>query len=74
MAGQVLSEPDALYLYTLFALKDRNLGVVESNFVSAVELFFRSLRRDFPRLIADVANGTISADLQIDAAVCLSLA
>ena len=39
-AYQVLTEPEALYLYALFALKDRNLGCIESNFVSAVYNFF----------------------------------
>jgi hypothetical protein len=55
-----LSEPECLYLYTLFALKDRNLGCVESNFVSAAELFFRNMRADFPRLINDIRHGTLS--------------
>ena len=62
---EVAHEPSALYLYTLFALRDRRLGAIESNFVSAAEHFFRALRQDWPHLMRDVREGTIRPDLDL---------
>ena len=42
-AYDIMSEPEALYVYVLFALKDRNLGCIESNFISAVYNMYKVL-------------------------------
>ena len=73
-AYDVLSEPDALYLYALFAMKDRNLGCIESNFVSAVYHFFNgTVHQKFDRLVHDIREGSIDAALDIPLAVRNSL-
>lgn len=43
-AFRVPSERDTLYLHLLFALKDRSLGTLESNFASTVFYAFRALQ------------------------------
>ncbi len=40
----MLNERDALYLHLLFGLKDRYLGMLESNFSSTVFYAFRALQ------------------------------
>merc|ERR1712086_6091 len=73
-AYDVLSEPEALYLYALFAMKDRNLGCIESNFVSAVYHFFNgTVHQKFDRLVRDIREGSIDATLDIPLAVRNSL-
>jgi hypothetical protein len=57
-----VSEKDSLYLYALFALKDRNLGCIESNFVSAVLSFFDSLEDRYDDLVSDIARGAITTE------------
>ena len=52
-----VSETDSLYLYALFALGDRNLGCIESNFVSAVLNFFDNLEGRYSSLVSDIAAG-----------------
>lgn len=41
---QVPSEKDTLYLHLLFALKDPNVGTLESNFASTVFYAFSALQ------------------------------
>merc|ERR1711871_303818 len=57
-----VSEPDALYLYALFALADRQLGAIESNFVSAVLNFFENVENRYDSLVSDIAQGTITKE------------
>lgn len=58
------SERDTLYLHLLFALRDADLGLIESNFASGV-LDALTLLED-PKirkaLVGDIARGTISQE------------
>ncbi|XP_051958742.1 GH3 domain-containing protein [Xyrauchen texanus] len=62
---QVLNERDALYLHLLFGLKDRNLGMLESNFCSTVFYAFRALQECWKDLVLDVELGRISSSLNL---------
>lgn len=64
-AFQVVSEPEALYLHLLFALRDRQLGMIEANFASLVHNALNALCKDLPDLAQDIAQGTLSSKLDI---------
>ncbi|XP_056325721.1 GH3 domain-containing protein isoform X1 [Danio aesculapii] len=66
---QVLNERDALYLHLLFGLKDRNLGMLESNFCSTIFYAFRALEEHWRDLVMDVEVGMISSALNLKADV-----
>lgn len=68
-AWQILSEQDLLLVHCLFALKDRNLGIIESNFVSNVYNFFTRIERDWDILVASIHSGTLPPGLSIEPAV-----
>jgi hypothetical protein len=65
----ISTEPEALYIHLLFALKDRHLGSIEGNFASLVYNAMHTLHKSFRQLAHDIASGTVNADLQIDAAI-----
>ncbi|TRY64752.1 hypothetical protein DNTS_017802 [Danionella cerebrum] len=66
---QVLNERDALYLHLLFGLKDKNLGILESNFCSTIFYALRALEEHWKDLVMDVEVGMISSALSLDADV-----
>ncbi|XP_059386618.1 GH3 domain-containing protein isoform X1 [Carassius carassius] len=66
---QVLNESDTLYLHLLFGLKDRNLGMLESNFCSTVFYAFKALQERWKDLVVDVEVGTINSGLSLKADV-----
>lgn len=49
-----MTEPEALYVQLLFALSDRNLGMVEANFASLVYNAFKALEVHWPALVEDI--------------------
>jgi len=61
----IKSEPEALYIHLLFGLKDRNLGVIESNFASTVYTGFKAMEADWRQLVEDIEEGRINPDLNI---------
>ncbi|XP_021375925.1 GH3 domain-containing protein-like isoform X2 [Mizuhopecten yessoensis] len=63
---EILSEPEALYVHLLFALKDRNIGIIEANFSSIVYNSFHALECHWQNLTDDIEKGRISASLKID--------
>ncbi|KAG5854872.1 hypothetical protein ANANG_G00042430 [Anguilla anguilla] len=65
-AFQVPSEPDALYLHLLFALKDPSVGTLESNFASTVFYAFRFLQERWSELVEDVELGRLNLVLAVD--------
>ncbi|XP_064177890.1 GH3 domain-containing protein isoform X1 [Anguilla rostrata] len=65
-AFQVPSEPDALYLHLLFALKDPSVGTLESNFASTVFYAFRFLQERWSELVEDVELGRVSPRLALE--------
>ena len=65
-AYDVLDEPEALYLHLLFGLKDKNIGILESNFASLIYNGFYSLEQNWPQLTQDIENGSVSDKLAIN--------
>eukprot|EP00325_Prymnesiales_sp_UTEX-LB-985_P017138 CAMPEP_0174762376 /NCGR_PEP_ID=MMETSP1094-20130205/109744_1 /TAXON_ID=156173 /ORGANISM="Chrysochromulina brevifilum, Strain UTEX LB 985" /LENGTH=663 /DNA_ID=CAMNT_0015968329 /DNA_START=70 /DNA_END=2062 /DNA_ORIENTATION=- len=49
----------ALYVHALFALRDRNLGIIEANFVSLPARLLRLIHRDGDALADDLAGGEL---------------
>ena len=68
-AYEILSEPEALYIHLLFALRDPQIGVIEANFASLVFNAFKTLEREMPNLVKDIAHGTLNPDLKLKAEV-----
>uniref|UniRef100_T1IPJ3 GH3 domain-containing protein n=1 Tax=Strigamia maritima TaxID=126957 RepID=T1IPJ3_STRMM len=62
---EIKSEPEALYIHLLFALKDRNLGIIEANFASLVHHGFLNLHRQWQNLVEDIRLGRTNPNLDI---------
>ncbi|CAL1155246.1 unnamed protein product [Cladocopium goreaui] len=58
-AYDIMHEPDAMYAHVLFALKDRDLGMLEANFASNICDFFDFLRDHSESLASDLEQGRI---------------
>ncbi|XP_039895007.1 GH3 domain-containing protein [Simochromis diagramma] len=65
-AFKVPSEKDTLYLHLLFALKDPNVGTLESNFASTVFYAFSALQERWQELVEDIERGKISTALSLE--------
>lgn len=59
------NESETLYVHLLFALKDRNLGIIEANFASLVCHGFSALRHRWHDMVEDIRYGRIHHDLPI---------
>ncbi|XP_067948117.1 GH3 domain-containing protein-like [Watersipora subatra] len=68
-AFDILSEPEALYVYLLFGLKDRKLGYLEANFASLIYTAFVSMERNWKDLVSDIRNGSVNETLNIDSGI-----
>ncbi|RUS80741.1 hypothetical protein EGW08_011505 [Elysia chlorotica] len=66
-AYNVKSEPEALYLYLLFALRDRHVGMLEANFSSLIFHAMSTLENKLPQLAEDIELGRVDPNLAIDA-------
>nr|KAG5689965.1 hypothetical protein BaRGS_033646 [Batillaria attramentaria] len=62
---EVVTEPEALYVHLLFALKDRELGMIEGNFASIVYNALKTLQKELPDLLRDITQGTLNPALDI---------
>lgn len=60
-----MTEPEALYVHLLFALKDRNLGILEANFAQLVYSGLRALEAQWKLLVEDVEHGRVNPSLDI---------
>ena len=56
----------ANYLHLLFALKERNLAYIMSPFPSGIVQILGMLEKQWPQIIDDISNGTISPNLTLD--------
>lgn len=65
-AYEILDEKELTYIHLLFALKDPTLGMIETNFISAVYNVIIALHDNWNDLISDIENGTLSEKLKID--------
>ncbi|XP_013403628.1 GH3 domain-containing protein [Lingula anatina] len=62
---EIPTEPEALYVHLLFALKDKKLGMIEANFASLVHTAFVALELNWRQLIDDIEYGRVNPDLNI---------
>ncbi len=60
-----MTEPEALYIHLLFALKDRNLGMLEANFTQLVYSGLLALETQWKLLVDDIEQGRVNPGLQI---------
>lgn len=60
-----MTEPEALYIHLLFALKDRNLGILEANFAQLVYSGLLALEAQWKSLVEDVELGRVNPILNI---------
>ena len=61
-----MTEPEALYIHLLFALKDRNLGILEANFAQLVYSGLLALEAQWKSLVEDVELGRVNPILNIN--------
>ncbi|XP_073252983.1 uncharacterized protein [Porites lutea] len=62
----ILTEPEALYIHLLFALKDRNLGILEANFAQIVYSGLSALEAQWKLLVEDIELGKVNPNLEIE--------
>ena len=60
-----MTEPEALYIHLLFALKDQNLGILEANFAQLVYSGLLALEAQWKSLVEDVELGRVNPILNI---------
>lgn len=65
-AYNILEEKELTYIHLLFALKDSTLGMIETNFISAVYNAIIALHANWDDLIRDIENGTLNEGIKID--------
>ena len=61
----VSSEPAGLYIHILFALRDRDLGSILSNFAYWIHGVFVYLEENWELMVQDLEKGEINANLEI---------
>lgn len=61
-----MTEPEALYIHLLFALKDRNLGILEANFAQLVYSGLLALEAQWKLLVDDIEHGRVNTGLEIE--------
>ena len=54
----------ALYVHTLFAARDRNLGLIEANFISLPSRLLTLLETNGDCIANDLERGTIDAGIE----------
>ncbi|MBN3315921.1 GHDC protein, partial [Atractosteus spatula] len=64
-AFEVPTEPEALYLHLLFAVKDPSLGTLESNFACTIYYAFCALQERWRELAEDVELGRVRPELAV---------
>lgn len=62
---EVKSEPAGLYIHILFALRDRDLGSILSNFAFWIHGVFVFLEKNWELMVQDLERGEINEDLEI---------
>ena len=72
-AYEVETEPELLFLHCLYALSDRNLGIIESNFIMGVFNFFACIDANWRELVEAVRTGMLPENLEISDSTRLKL-
>jgi hypothetical protein len=70
---QVQDQRTSRYLHLLFALGEERLWAITAFFPSTLLAVFRDLQGQAPRLLKDLADGTITGDLDLPAEMLASL-
>ncbi|XP_077984109.1 GH3 domain-containing protein-like [Glandiceps talaboti] len=70
---EIMTEPEALYVHLLFALRDRNLGMMEANFASLVYMGFVALEKQWQQLVEDIEEGRVNPNLNVSDEVKMEL-
>lgn len=70
---RVRSHPVAQHLHLLFALARRDLCFLSAPFASALVDLLRTLERDWPTLVEELASGVISGSLELEPEVRAAL-
>jgi len=65
MLLDVPSVPTGLYIHLLFALRDRDLGSIWSNFTYYIHGVFVFLEENWKLMVQDIEKGEINPDLEI---------
>lgn len=65
MLLNVPSVPTGLYIHLLFALRDRDLGCIWSNFTYYIHGVFVFLEENWKLMVQDIEKGEINPDLEI---------
>ena len=64
-AYDIMTEREALYVHLLFGLKDKQLGYLESNFISMVHTAFVELEKKWPSLVQDIELGRVNPNVDM---------
>ncbi len=65
VAFEVQSENELLFLHVLYALMDKNLGFIESNFANRVLNFFVTMEDNWESLMRCIETGRLPSELNI---------
>lgn len=65
MLLDIPSVPTGLYIHLLFALRDRDLGSIWSNFTYYIHGVFVFLEENWKPMVQDIEKGEINPDLEI---------
>ena len=68
-AYDITTEMEALYAHLLFALKDREIGAIEANFVPLIHNAFVELEGHWDELVNDIERGEVNPALDIPAEI-----
>lgn len=63
---QLADQRSALYLHLLFALQEKDLAYINAPFPSPILQLFRLLEEEWPSLVSDLAEGSISKQLDLE--------
>lgn len=66
IAYEARREDSALYLYALFALKERELGTLEGNFAFLIHSLMRTIEERHQQLVEDIRTGRLDVELDLD--------
>ena len=61
----IATEPEALYVHLLFALKDRELGFIETGFAMNLYNTLVALETNWESLVNDIGRGRVKEELSI---------
>ncbi|XP_072172581.1 uncharacterized protein [Diadema setosum] len=70
---RLTNEHQAIYVHSLFGLRDRTIKSLVVIFASALLSFFNYLEENWPKLVEDLRRGRVSDDVGLDAEIKAAL-